>query len=81
MGPVLHDSDLDQIGCLGRWDMFPDANNVPSVFLERMVGITVSFHVAIELLRPPLGVGLWEGGVFGAPVPKAPVNEHGDLFS
>ena len=58
--------------------MLPHSDDRPSEILEAAVGSVVSLHVALELLLPPLGIGLGEGGVVRAAMPEAAIYEDGD---
>lgn len=55
--------------------MFPVAPNSPPALTEHLVGAAVSGDVPVQLLRPPVCVGRWPGGMLGTSVPEAPINE------
>lgn len=59
--------------------MLPDADHSPSGSSEPRVGILVAALVRLDLLTPPVGVGLGPGSMVGAPVPVTAVAEDSDL--
>lgn len=73
-------SSLDEIRRALRVLMLPDPEHRPPQFDEMRVGFSVALDVAGELGGPPRSVGLGRGLVLGASVPKAAVDEHGDLL-
>ena len=58
--------------------VLPDADDAPSELLEAGGVGLVAFDVALKLGAPVLGVGARHGGVLGAAVPEASVDEDGD---
>jgi len=57
--------------------MFPNSQDRPSGGGQCAFVFEITSAGGLQLAGPPLGVGLGEGGVLGAPVPKAAVHEHG----
>jgi len=59
--------------------MLPNSQDCPSGGGQRALVFEITLPSGLQFTSPPLGVGLREGGVLGAPVPKAPVDEHGHM--
>jgi len=59
--------------------MFPNSHDRPSGGGQCAFVFEITSAGGLQLVSPPIGVGLWEGGVLGAPVPKAAVHEHGHM--
>ena len=59
--------------------MFPDADHSPAGFLQTLAGVGVAGDVAVDLGAPELGVALSGPVMLRAAVPKASVDEYGDL--
>lgn len=72
------DSGADGGGDVGGCLVFPEAQDGPALCREVFGGLQVAGHVPVELGAPPVGVGLGTGGVLGAAVPEAAVEEDGD---
>lgn len=71
---------FDAIGDFGRFLMFPEPEDRPSVVSEPAAGVLVSAPVGSDLLAPVVSVGLRHDEVFGAPVPEAPIDEYDDAL-
>src|SRR5262245_10358068 len=54
----------------------PDANYQPSTGYQTGIGIGVSSSIRLDLLPPPLGVGLRPRSVLRAAVPETAVHEN-----
>jgi hypothetical protein len=61
--------------------MFPNSHDRPSGGGQCAFVFEITSAGGLQLACPPLGVGLREGGVLGAPVPKASVDEHGYMWA
>jgi hypothetical protein len=59
--------------------VLPEPENPPSSRSKQAIVLTVARHVSVELLRPPVLVQCRAGGVQRATMPKASVNEHGEV--
>ena len=57
--------------------MVPNSQDSPSGGGQCAFVFEITSAGGLQLVSPPVGVGLGEGGVLGAPVPKAAVDEHG----
>src|SRR5690606_16902185 len=51
----------------------------PTVFEQSQIRIGIPESIHLDFLPPELRVLLRPGGMFGAPVPEAPIDEDGDL--
>ena len=60
--------------------MLPNSNYLPTRPVKSRGLHTISALIIRDLLKPPLGVGLWRREVLGAPVPIAAVNEDRDTL-
>lgn len=58
--------------------VLPDAQDRPAGRGQCALVFEIASTGGLQLAGPPHGVGSREGGVLGAPVPEAPVDEHGD---
>jgi hypothetical protein len=61
--------------------VLPNPDHGPPGNAETLIGISVSLLICANLLAPELGVVFGPGGVFGASVPEATVDEHRDAGS
>ena len=59
--------------------VLPSANHGPARVAEHSISLCVALSVPGHLLCPELGVRLRDGVVRRAPMPEAPVHEHGHL--
>lgn len=59
--------------------MFPDANRNPSCSRQHLVRLSIAFRISQKLRRPVFGLGGGFVSVFCAPMPKASIDEEGDL--
>lgn len=70
---------LDQIGGFIGWNMFPDPDHIPTDVLEVSNRLLISLDIPFEFDGPPFCVVCRASGMYGAAVPEAPVDEHGQL--
>ncbi|GAA3709822.1 hypothetical protein GCM10022238_26010 [Gordonia hankookensis] len=59
--------------------MLPEAQDMPVPVRKICVSSSVSSHIVVQLLSPPLGVRSWACCVFGASVPEAAIDEDDEL--
>lgn len=59
--------------------VLPEAQHRPALRHQVCGRFAVAGDVAVELVAPPFGIGFGVGGVFGAAVPEAAVEEDRDL--
>jgi hypothetical protein len=68
--------NLVNFGGLCAWILVrPDPDNLPPSLGQTHVRIGVAPTIRLDLASPPVGVGLRPGGMFGAAVPEAPIDE------
>lgn len=56
--------------------MLPHAYDLPAGVLKAFVGVTVTSHVATELLAPPVAVALRQRPVFRTSMPETSIDEN-----
>jgi hypothetical protein len=61
--------------------MGPNPHDGPAGIDEPTVSIAIACDVAFDLCAPPLAIVFGPGSMFGAPVPKAAIDEHSGLRS
>jgi hypothetical protein len=61
--------------------VFPNSNDAPARTPKGGPGSSISFAIFFDLASPPFCVRRWPGCVFGTTVPKASVNEYGNLLT
>ena len=77
----LTNYSFDPVCRCGRRFMFPHPCDVPTRCGELGVSVAVSRHVGLQLLTPPLAVGLRKRGMQGARMPETSVDEHRNVRS
>lgn len=65
----------------GRFDRFmgPNPHDGPAGIDEPTIGVAIARNVAFDFCAPPLAIVFGPGSVFGAPVPKAAIDEHSNF--
>jgi hypothetical protein len=58
--------------------MAPNPHDSPAGLGEPAIGITITRNIAFDFCAPPLTIIFGPGSVFGAPVPKAAIDEYRD---
>jgi hypothetical protein len=61
--------------------VLPDPDDPPPSVRKGSIDLSISGNVALELGLPVSDVGLWLGAMDRTPMPKAAIDEHGDLLS
>lgn len=69
--------DRDKLCGLSYRHVFPDAYDAPSISLQGSRHPLIASSVSSELGRPVLRIRRRHPAVFRAPVPEAPIDEHG----
>jgi hypothetical protein len=59
--------------------VLPDADDIPTRLAKELVDLAIALAVPAHLLSPVASVGDCDGVVLRATVPKAAVDEYGDL--
>src|SRR5215469_12017235 len=75
------DDRADFAGGHCGWFVFPYPDNGPPGRMEPGVGVSIACHVALDLRAPELGIAPGRAVMLRAAVPKAAVDEDGDLGS
>ncbi len=67
----------------GGLDRFvgPNPHDGPAGIDESAIGIAIACNIAFDFCAPPLAIVFGPRPVFGAPVPKAAIDEYRDLRS
>lgn len=71
---------LDRIRHGRRFLMLPESERQPTCRREFAVVAPITFEVRLQLLHPPLPIGMRRSAVLWAGMPEAPVEEHRDPF-
>ena len=59
--------------------MLPETDDAPAGVLEPSISVPVTLHVTLDLIRPVSRVRAWLAVVLRAAVPKAAIDEYGNL--
>lgn len=59
--------------------MGPNPHDGPAGIDEPAIGVTIACNIAFDFCAPPLAIVFGPRSVFGAPVPKAAIDEHRGL--
>lgn len=70
---------MDPLSCLNGVFVLPDSHHGPTTLQKLVVRQLVSINIAFEFGGPEFRVPLRVGGVLRAAVPKATVDEYGEL--